>query len=89
MEKQYEFKQNNQPAAAAAQNDETMPHLDHKGPEGKGPRTGRGLGLCKGKDDKKNEWPVGRGMGKRRRADAEGTGKGRRLRSGKQFDKGE
>ena len=31
-----------------------MPNLDKTGPEGKGPRTGRGLGNC-GPTDKKNE----------------------------------
>lgn len=65
-----------------------MPHLDHKGPEGKGAGTGRGLGRCKNK--KKEEWPLGKGMGKRRKAEGEGDGdcegKGKRLKSGKVFD---
>ena len=28
-----------------------MPGLDHKGPEGEGPKTGRGLGNCNPKTD--------------------------------------
>jgi len=43
-----------------------MPNRDGTGPEGKGPRTGRGLGSCKGAR------PAGkgrdRGLGLRRRA---------------------
>lgn len=26
-----------------------MPHGDHMGPKGEGPRTGRGMGLCSGR----------------------------------------
>jgi len=63
-----------------------MPHLDHKGPDGKGPGTGRGLGRCKNK--KKEEWPIGKGMGKRRRTELDGDGKGQRLKSGKEFENG-
>ncbi len=28
-----------------------MPHGDHKGPEGKGPKTGRQMGICSGNDE--------------------------------------
>ena len=61
-----------------------MPQLDSTGPDGKGSATGRGLGRCKKKD--KKDWPLGKGMGKRRRIDQDGEGKGRRLKSGKLFD---
>lgn len=61
-----------------------MPHLDSKGPDGQGPGTGRGLGRCQNKE--KKDWPIGKGMGKRRRAPDEGIGKGKRLKSGKQFE---
>ncbi len=61
-----------------------MPHLDHKGPEGKGSGSGRGLGTCK---NKKSDWPLGKGMGKRRKANESGEGGAKRLKSGKIFDK--
>jgi len=32
-----------------------MPGLDRKGPEGKGSRTGRGLGKCKDPENSKND----------------------------------
>lgn len=32
-----------------------MPHLDHTGPKGKGPKTGRKLGKCKKTDSEKSE----------------------------------
>ncbi|MDT8392988.1 MAG: DUF5320 domain-containing protein [Bacteroidales bacterium] len=62
-----------------------MPHLDSTGPEGKGSRTGRGLGRCKPAKNS-GEYSFGRGMGLRRRAQESGKGKGLRLRSGGQFD---
>lgn len=45
-----------------------MPGFDSRGPEGKGPRTGRGLGRCKDpedrmKDDDFENFPRGRGRG--------------------------
>lgn len=61
-----------------------MPHLDHKGPENKGSGTGRRLGLCK--KEKKTDWPLGQGMGKRRRSTETEDGKGKRLKSGKLFE---
>ncbi len=50
-----------------------MPNKDGKGPEGKGPKTGRQLGNCK--DAKPQEYPkqqsLGRGLGM-----ARGRGRG-------------
>ncbi|PKP34758.1 MAG: hypothetical protein CVU00_05490 [Bacteroidetes bacterium HGW-Bacteroidetes-17] len=62
-----------------------MAHLDHKGPENKGPKTGRKLGKCK--TDVKSEFEFGVGMGMKRRADNHSEGKGKRLKSGKMFNK--
>jgi hypothetical protein len=62
-------------------NYKTMPHMNHTGPEGKGPRTGRGLGNCRKPDDSvpdSNEYQVGKGMGLKRKSGG-GKGKGRRL----------
>lgn len=56
-----------------------MPHLDHKGPDGQGPKTGRKLGKCRKTDEEKNAAPdMGHGQGKRRHAGG-GQGKGKRL----------
>ncbi|MBC8366009.1 DUF5320 family protein [bacterium] len=64
-----------------------MPGLNRKGPEGKGPRTGRGRGRCNGEESKEQEtsetefWPgrvrnrrrgMGRGLGR-----GQGAGMGR------------
>jgi hypothetical protein len=55
--------------------------MNGTGPEGKGPKSGRGLGLCK-KDLKDEEIArLGKGQGKRRKSGG-GTGKGKRLHSG-------
>lgn len=62
-----------------------MPQLDHKGPEGKGPRTGRGLGKCRkpGESSQKpSQYELGEGMGLKRKAGC-GKGEGRRLKSNK------
>jgi hypothetical protein len=57
-----------------------MAHLDHKGPEGLGPRTGRGLGNCrKQQNESQPETPIGMGMGHRRHAGG-GQGQGKRLK---------
>ncbi|MBN2610152.1 MAG: DUF5320 domain-containing protein [Bacteroidales bacterium] len=56
-----------------------MPRMNGTGPEGKGPRTGRGLGKCKGVSKENSKWQLGKGMGKRRKAGG-GEGMGRRLR---------
>lgn len=57
-----------------------MPKLDHTGPEGQGPRTGRNLGECAKKGDNEPKGKLGVGMAKRRKGDC-GEGKGKRLRS--------
>ncbi|MBP7678828.1 MAG: DUF5320 domain-containing protein [Bacteroidales bacterium] len=55
-----------------------MPHLNHTGPEGKGPKTGRKLGLChKNEIESEAMGTMGEGMGLRRHSDG-GKGKGRR-----------
>lgn len=58
-----------------------MPQINGTGPEGKGPKTGRGLGRCKqnSSEDEKNK--LGKGLGKRYKSGG-GTGKGKRLKSG-------
>ena len=61
-----------------------MPKLDRTGPEGKGPGTGRKLGKCSNASDEEKLLKLGKGMGKRRNAD-EGVGRGKRLRSNKNF----
>ncbi|NCD01156.1 hypothetical protein EOL94_03635 [bacterium] len=38
-----------------------MPNMDGKGPQGKGPLTGRGMGNCEGANKDEN---FGRGMGR-------------------------
>lgn len=58
-----------------------MPQINGTGPDGKGPKTGRGLGLCK-KDLKEDDLAkLGKGLGKRRKSGG-GTGKGKRLQTG-------
>ena len=61
-----------------------MPQMNHTGPEGKGPRTGRSLGSCRKPSDATHdleEYPLGKGMGLKRKSGG-GKGKGRRLRYG-------
>jgi hypothetical protein len=58
-----------------------MPRLNGTGPEGKGPKSGRGLGRCKEKLDEKDLEKLGKGQGKRRKSGG-GKGKGKRLQSG-------
>lgn len=60
-----------------------MPHLNHKGPEGKGPKTGRGLGKCRDRENGEIE-ELGKGLGLRRQSGG-GEGKKRRLKSSKIF----
>lgn len=62
-----------------------MPHLNHKGPVGEGSRTGRGLGLCR-KRDEDDINKLGQGLGLKRRSGG-GTGKGMRFKSSKLFEK--
>lgn len=61
-----------------------MPGMNHTGPEGKGPRTGRSLGRCRKPADTapdSDEYKLGKGMGLKRKSGG-GQGKGRRLKSG-------
>ena len=62
-----------------------MPQMNHKGPEGNGPMTGRKLGLCMG-NEPKDEALLGKGMGKRRKMDG-GNGLGKRLKYNQSTDK--
>ncbi len=55
-----------------------MPNKDGTGPEGKGPRTGRGLGNCQGSDDKlDNSRPMKKGAGRCGDGSPRGGGRGR------------
>jgi len=59
-----------------------MPKMDGKGPDGKGPATGRGLGKCKGASTgEEKSKKLGEGMAQKRQAGG-GKGKGKRLQSG-------
>lgn len=58
-----------------------MPQINGTGPDGKGPKTGRGLGECKKNSSEEEKNKLGKGLGKRRRSGG-GTGKGKRLKSG-------
>jgi hypothetical protein len=60
-----------------------MPKMNGTGPDGKGPKTGRGLGRCKKDLSNDEKSKLGKGLGKRRKAGgASGPGKGKRLQSG-------
>jgi len=61
-----------------------MPHLNHTGPEGKGSKTGRGLGKCS-KNGEADLEKMGKGKGLKRKSEG-GTGRGGRLKSSKIFD---
>lgn len=61
-----------------------MPHLNHTGPEGEGPGTGRKIGKCKNAEEVKPE-DLGKGLGLKRKSGG-GKGKGKRLKSSKIFD---
>jgi len=55
--------------------------MNGTGPEGKGPKTGRGLGKCKKVSKEELERNLGKGLGKRRKSsDNSGKGRGKRLR---------
>jgi hypothetical protein len=58
-----------------------MPKMNGTGPEGHGPATGRRLGKCQ--EVSRNELlsKLGKGLGKRRKADGS-IGNGRRMKSG-------
>jgi hypothetical protein len=65
-----------------------MAHLNHRGPEEKGPKTGRLLGKCnKTEEDKKKQdvSRLGQGMGKKMKAGCN-EGKGSRSRASEIFD---
>ncbi len=54
--------------------------MNGTGPEGKGPKTGRGLGRCgKKMSPEALQEKKGKGMGKRRKS-GEGEGRGKRLK---------
>jgi Family of unknown function (DUF5320) len=55
--------------------------MNSTGPEGQGPKTGRGLGKCKKNSSKEEINKLGKGLGMRRKS-GRGTGKGKRLQSG-------
>jgi hypothetical protein len=60
-----------------------MPHLDKTGPESKGSKTGRKLGLCKKNESEKEKMgELGKGQGKRRHSGS-GEGKKKRLKYNK------
>ncbi len=57
-----------------------MPGLDHTGPDGAGPRTGRKLGKCRRPENEKGEeGTLGIGEAKRRQSGG-GPGNGKRLK---------
>ncbi len=63
-----------------------MPGLNGTGPEGKGSRSGRGLGRCSDASPEEKIEQLGKGMGRKRHS-GKGKGKGRRLKSGLKNDK--
>ena len=60
-----------------------MAHMDGTGPDGKGPKTGRGLGKIADTKDPKILDKLGVGQGKRRKSGG-GTGNSKRIQSGNQ-----
>jgi hypothetical protein len=58
-----------------------MPQINGTGPDGKGPKTGRGLGPCKKNLKEDDIAKLGKGLGKRRKSGG-GIGKGKRLQTG-------
>ena len=54
--------------------------MNSTGPEGQGPKTGRGLGKCKKNSSEEELNKLGKGLGMRRKSGG-GTGKGKRLQS--------
>ncbi|MBN2598209.1 hypothetical protein GQR60_02810 [Labilibaculum sp. A4] len=59
-----------------------MPHLDGKGPEGEGSKSGRGLGQCSESDQNILLEKLGKGLGLKRKSGC-GKGQGKRLKSSK------
>lgn len=65
-----------------------MPRLDRTGPDGKGSRSGRGLGRCQ--KDGAQTGQLGQGQGMGRNNGGKGAGRGLRRRAGmKPVDSGE
>lgn len=65
-----------------------MAHLNHKGPKGKGSKTGRLLGTCRKTEEeqkKADNYQLGKGIGKKLKS-GYGVGKGLRLKSSEMFD---
>lgn len=58
-----------------------MPKMNGTGPEGKGPKSGRGLGSCNKNPTEELKTKLGKGLAKRRHAGV-GQGEGKRHRSG-------
>ncbi len=56
-----------------------MPKLNGTGPEGKGSKTGRGLGKCAENSFEELQQKLDKGMGKRRKSGG-GEGMGKRLK---------
>ena len=56
-----------------------MPNRDKTGPQGRGPKTGRGLGGCKGEEDQRPARRDGsnKRLGLGRRGDGRGLGRNR------------
>lgn len=53
-----------------------MPHLDHTGPLGQGPKTGRKLGKCKKSNEELcNVGKLGEGLGLSKKAECNQKGK--------------
>lgn len=65
-----------------------MAHLNRKGPENKGPKTGRMLGKCYKTSEEQivsAAYPLGKGMGKKKQRDCNAE-KGSRSRAYKMID---
>lgn len=61
-----------------------MPHLDGKGPEGEGSKSGRGLGQCSEVDQNSLLKKLGKGLGLKRKSGC-GKGQGKRINSRKEL----
>lgn len=59
-----------------------MPRLDGTGPDGNGSGTGRKLGRCSRLNDEEKLKQLGKGLGKRRKADGCGSGHAKRKKEG-------
>ena len=58
-----------------------MAHLNHRGPDEKGPKTGRKLGLCNKSGNETINYKLGQGMGRGRFSLCSKPGRGLRLNS--------